>query len=666
MKKIYLSVVLLVISLLNTAFAQNGPHVVELAASKASYSVGEKAVLLAHVRVLPDNPNYEVFLEAKFNNQVILITRLSDKESASVTPTLTSAGNFPWEVKAYTQDKYRAHELEGGIAYHETTIRQAQNDLLIVTDPEQRALLIETITESNEILIDLRSELFNLRTLVEIATLQVQVTNKQNKLDPPTFFIEPDHASGSYDLGERSTFFIHVLSTFEGQETQVRSTFKGNAISVTKSSESEFVSVTQTFTTQDNGEQIYTATLLVRDKNEADALRSAISSGTNERNKFIQLKDQTSDPVLKSYYQKRIDELSSIVTALYQTLENALTSIGEKSATIHVGTGGCGSGSGGQDPIAVINAPVASGTAPLHLVFDGHLSHDPDGQVIRFDWDVIGMAGQHFPDNGPILDFTFATAGDYSVQLIVTDNEGRQNMTSIPVHVTSSGGSGSGSGGPCIVKTDYPAGIVCELTAEPFVASNPIQLDEYLHTYGQQGVNVRSLKINFHIPGGDLVVHSPCEIILESGITIIGSSLCLDGQMGIRGTANSLTAPQTTLLSAQGNVNIGSGTQMNVGNLSVNAPAGVRIGANSTITASTTINVVSQSTDPAVISSIIGEQSVHLTGREILMQTNGPGIIGAESIIETSSPLGFVFNASPCSIPANVQIIGVSSGSCFP
>ncbi|MBI2518856.1 MAG: hypothetical protein HYV97_00485 [Bdellovibrio sp.] len=337
MKKIYLSIIFLILSFTNLVMAQNGPRFVELEASKSSYSVGEKAVLLAHVRILPDNPNFEIFLQAKFNNQTISMTKLSDYESASVTPTLGSAGSFNWTVTAYTQDKRRAHELEGGIFYHEAAIRQAESDLLVITDPDQRNLLLQIIAESNEFLGELRAELFNLRTVVEISTLSVQVTQKQSKHDIPTFFIEADHENGSYYEGERATFYVHVLSNFEKQESFVRATFKGSPISVTKASEKEFISQTQTFTASDNGDQIYSATLYTRNKKEADALRGAIASATLSRNKFILQRDQTGDPVLVAYYQKRIDELSSIITEFYQTLEDALTNVGTRNLTIHVG-----------------------------------------------------------------------------------------------------------------------------------------------------------------------------------------------------------------------------------------------------------------------------------------------------------------------------------------
>jgi PKD repeat protein len=56
------------------------------------------------------------------------------------------------------------------------------------------------------------------------------------------------------------------------------------------------------------------------------------------------------------------------------------------------------------------------------VVFDGSASSDPDGEVVRYDWDFGD--GNTAMDAGPNPSNTYANTGIWVVELTVTDNDG--------------------------------------------------------------------------------------------------------------------------------------------------------------------------------------------------------------------------------------------------
>ena len=104
-----------------------------------------------------------------------------------------------------------------------------------------------------------------------------------------------------------------------------------------------------------------------------------------------------------------------------------------------VGGAGCNDSQLAPSPIAT-DAPIAvidgqADYSPLDTaVFDGSASHDPDGgELASFDWEVIAKpAGsnasiQYIDDSH--VEFFVDFAGDYTIQLTVTDDEGDTGST---------------------------------------------------------------------------------------------------------------------------------------------------------------------------------------------------------------------------------------------
>jgi DNA-binding beta-propeller fold protein YncE len=90
-------------------------------------------------------------------------------------------------------------------------------------------------------------------------------------------------------------------------------------------------------------------------------------------------------------------------------------------------------------------APVASfgavpGSAGSATRFDASDAADPDGTIVRYDWDFGD--GTLLPDGGPSPQHVYTQPGTYTVTLVVTDNEGASTTTIF------TGGTVLGNGAP--------------------------------------------------------------------------------------------------------------------------------------------------------------------------------------------------------------------------
>ena len=87
---------------------------------------------------------------------------------------------------------------------------------------------------------------------------------------------------------------------------------------------------------------------------------------------------------------------------------------------------------GGDSPQAEISASVQSGEAPLTVSFDASGSFDPNGDPLTYFWDF----GDGETATGETALHTFQAAGNYTVELIVEDNDGNTGSAEIGITVT--------------------------------------------------------------------------------------------------------------------------------------------------------------------------------------------------------------------------------------
>lgn len=94
--------------------------------------------------------------------------------------------------------------------------------------------------------------------------------------------------------------------------------------------------------------------------------------------------------------------------------------------------GGGGSGGKNKPPVASLTVSPRTGAAPLSIVASGEASTDPDGTIATYAWKF----GDGSQASGARVQHTYATAGEFQVELTVTDNQGASSIATTSVVAT--------------------------------------------------------------------------------------------------------------------------------------------------------------------------------------------------------------------------------------
>lgn len=307
------------------ASAQNSPQFAEVSFDKATYQVGQKVLMSVLVRTKPTNPNYEVYARASFDSAPWAIVKLTDDLYQALGPAMTEVKNYPLQVKIYIRPKSESKMWGEARAYYSGLMQQAQDDLEVATDPEVIAELQAAIASFTQQIGNIDGILESLLTEVETQDFQIPVTAKKlEKFEDVAINISSDHSDNHYITDERATFFVHILTTFEGHESVVRSKFEAVDIGTLKASDSEFTAISRAFTSVDSGEKTYEASLYIREKARADALRGGIEGAQKRIEKLVIDRDTTNDPEWRAYLDGQIAQLELFIAQIYQDLEDSL------------------------------------------------------------------------------------------------------------------------------------------------------------------------------------------------------------------------------------------------------------------------------------------------------------------------------------------------------
>lgn len=89
---------------------------------------------------------------------------------------------------------------------------------------------------------------------------------------------------------------------------------------------------------------------------------------------------------------------------------------------------------GNQLPIARLSHQPATGAPPLPVTFDASASTDPDGQIVRFDWNFGD--GRILTNGGPVVSHTYTAFGTFQATVTVWDNSGATDSASVTVSLS--------------------------------------------------------------------------------------------------------------------------------------------------------------------------------------------------------------------------------------
>ncbi len=91
-----------------------------------------------------------------------------------------------------------------------------------------------------------------------------------------------------------------------------------------------------------------------------------------------------------------------------------------------------GCGPTNQTPNASFSANPTSGNVPLEVTFDASNSSDSDGSIISYEWDFDDGS----TSSKETVTHTYDSAGNYTVELSITDNDGATDSTSQSIDVS--------------------------------------------------------------------------------------------------------------------------------------------------------------------------------------------------------------------------------------
>ena len=119
-------------------------------------------------------------------------------------------------------------------------------------------------------------------------------------------------------------------------------------------------------------------------------------------------------------------DFGNTATGTGQTIDNTYDTSGVYEVRLTVTDDDGGEASATRElvvnvlPIARIEADPVDGQAPVTVAFDASMSHDGDGEIVSFEWDVAGAARADVTT----VEHTFEEPGVYPVRLTVTDDLG--------------------------------------------------------------------------------------------------------------------------------------------------------------------------------------------------------------------------------------------------
>ncbi len=155
-------------------------------------------------------------------------------------------------------------------------------------------------------------------------------------------------------------------------------------------------------------------------------------------------------------------------------LVGALAACGSPS----YGTSAKGSGSyalTGQGPVAQITGGPFSGAAPLAVYLDATTSYttDPNGWIAAFSWDL----GDGTTSTAGWMTHTYASPGNYTVTLTVTDGTGATSSATQQIVASGSGGGIDYCNGPDPSAGQDPVAVIQGGGPDGTFSSSPVYLD---------------------------------------------------------------------------------------------------------------------------------------------------------------------------------------------
>ncbi|QDK37931.1 hypothetical protein [Bdellovibrio sp. NC01] len=320
-----LASVLLLLSIAVSALADQSTLM--LSTSKASYTSGSRAVLIARSMLTPSDSKSEFVFKAKLNSTNVKITSISSSVAYTVTNELP-AGNFVWQVQTFVQNKYDAQKLNETIVFFGKEVLNLQRKIEAETNAQVLAALNAQLARDNSIIQRARAQLDKIRSLVSTQSINFSVNPPTFGLANravPTLSIVPDNISGIYLVGAAAQFSVTLSgTTFDGEaadwtyDAEIPAVGSKPAIELTKTvnSATQVTFNSAVFASSSAGWRQFVPKFKYRLKSQYTKFKEAVGLAVIRKNEFIKDKNLSNDPKEIAYYQSLISEIDLLIAAL--------------------------------------------------------------------------------------------------------------------------------------------------------------------------------------------------------------------------------------------------------------------------------------------------------------------------------------------------------------
>lgn len=308
----------------------------ELISNKQMYQASEKAVLLVKATDSLSNSEEEFVIHQTLNNHPIRAHKLSEVIFASVESSLLDGDNI-WEVSLYKRNKESSRVLEVDILKLQREKKKLQKMLSIEKDSVKIPLLVNAITNCENLINSKNSLLLSGRTLIssvsKVLRMNLSVVKKQDPLEVQLSI----YPSENVPWGTYAAISAYILSE---EENIGRVEAKLNNVNVEMNKDYYTNEYFYDFMAQysNRGSNHFEFLVFELDSERFETFNVAAQSGVYKRFELLVARDSAVYPELKEYYEAEVEDLNLIIDEIFKVIKNSEIVIASESLNFSIVT----------------------------------------------------------------------------------------------------------------------------------------------------------------------------------------------------------------------------------------------------------------------------------------------------------------------------------------
>ncbi|MFV3409679.1 hypothetical protein ACNH6C_13790 [Bdellovibrio bacteriovorus] len=369
MKYIYL---LLITFFAWSQFA-SAQSVAVLRTDKATYTSGESTLLFISLKPIQDSLD-EYYITSTIGGSASRFIRFSDREFAAVVKNVAE-GTHSWAAMIYKQNKFAAQGIQNQILTERNRLLELKRLKRFETDPAKIADLDIAIASAEANVVGFQNQLNSGRTLIETKTKDIVVSGVKMKNKGITDSMELSvlSANDTFEVGQtgqvRMILYPEHFGSTDEMEVDITASIGGQSVLAEEFDINLFRSLFST-TSLGVGTHLFEASLYLRDKNAANAVREAITLGGKRKVQLKRLKDDSLNSNFKLFYESEIGDVDAILGAFEVYLRDLKTFAVTKSVAVNIVN---------PPPVAVSTTQLELTEGQSYKSYSVQLNADPSG-----------------------------------------------------------------------------------------------------------------------------------------------------------------------------------------------------------------------------------------------------------------------------------------------